>query len=117
DVAANTLPDSREEESGSPLRLVGYENHARVTVDKTWTALGTVIHGTGDGDGTDGIWHGNVIATRMHGPVLAKNPALADAILTLTLGDTYSPQNPQSERVDAIAERARTTITRACGLA
>lgn len=118
DVAADVLPrgEAREAANGR-IRLVGYENHARVIVDKTWAALGSVVHGTGDGDGTDGVWQGNVIATRMHGPVLAKNPALADAILTLALSEAYSSRNPEAQRVDAIAERARTTIATACGLA
>lgn len=64
------------------LRLVGYENHAR-----DWTpgvgvqSLGTAVHGRGNGNGSEGASVGAFIGTHLHGPVLAKNPELADRLL------------------------------------
>lgn len=53
-------------------------------------ALGRVLHGTGDGAGHEGYAEGGLLGTHLHGPVLAKNPSLADAILRRALGDAYS---------------------------
>lgn len=59
-------------------RLLGYENHGRgFTLDTGVTPLGRVAAGTGNGDGTDGISLGSLTGTHLHGPVLARNPAMA----------------------------------------
>ena len=42
-------------------------------------------------DGTEGAIAGTVIGTYPHGPVLARNPALADHILELALGHQLEP--------------------------
>lgn len=49
--------------------------------------MGKVIAGKGNNgeDGYDGVVQGSIIATYMHGPVLARNPELADALLCLAL--------------------------------
>jgi lipid II isoglutaminyl synthase (glutamine-hydrolysing) len=70
--------------------LSGYENHAGVTsIGAGAKALGRVRHGVGNGDGSgaDGIWAGRVVGTYLHGPVLARNAALADLLLRWTVGD------------------------------
>jgi CobQ-like glutamine amidotransferase family enzyme len=67
--------------------LTGFENHAGRTVrDESVAPLGTVDVGVGNGDGTDGVDAGRVLATYLHGPVLARNPAFADRLLALALG-------------------------------
>ncbi|MCU1569573.1 MAG: hypothetical protein JWR33_314 [Naasia sp.] len=89
--------------------LVGYENHARGFPLDGATALGTVLHGTGNGDGTDGIRSGSVFGTHLHGPVLARNPAFATAVMAAAFGegeDIYAPGRADSTadllRADAI---------------
>jgi len=70
--------------------LTGYENHAGVTtVGPGTSAAGRVRHGVGNGDGsgTDGVWAGRVFGTYLHGPVLARNPALADLLLGWVVGE------------------------------
>jgi lipid II isoglutaminyl synthase (glutamine-hydrolysing) len=70
--------------------LTGYENHAGVTtVGPGSSALGRVRHGVGNGDGsgTDGVRSGRVLGTYLHGPVLARNPDLADHVLASVVGD------------------------------
>ena len=42
-------------------------------------------------DGTEGAVAGTVIGTYPHGPVLARNPALADHVLALALGHDLPP--------------------------
>ena len=73
--------------------VVGYENHSGVTVlDDTTQAFGTVIRGDGNNgqDGTEGCRVANVLGTYSHGPVLVKNPQLADGLLLLALQRKYS---------------------------
>ena len=41
--------------------------------------------GNGTGDGTEGAYNDTVFGTYMHGPVLARNPLIADLLLKLAL--------------------------------
>lgn len=63
--------------------LVGFENHARDYVGAEGSPLGRTRAGIGNGrdHGQEGVVMGNVIGTHLHGPVLAKNPTFADALL------------------------------------
>ncbi len=93
--------------------LVGYENHARgFRLDPGVQALGEVVRGVGDGHGVDGVRHGAVVATRLHGPVLAKNPVLADELLALALGRPVTPSGAEAEAADAAAARIRAALLR-----
>jgi lipid II isoglutaminyl synthase (glutamine-hydrolysing) len=82
--------------------LTGYENHGGVTtLGPDAQPLGRVVvgHGNDGGDGTEGIVNGRVVGTYLHGPVLARNPALADYLLTSVLG----PLDPLDDsEVDAL---------------
>ena len=48
--------------------------------------LAQVLTGVGNGDGTEGAWAGRVLGTYLHGPVLVRNPGLADLLLTWAAG-------------------------------
>ena len=70
--------------------VIGYENHAgRTYLDSDAQAFGQVISKTGSGNNdtkkTDGYLSGNLVGTYLHGPLLAKNPELADALLQRAL--------------------------------
>ena len=70
--------------------LTGYENHASSTLlGPSARPVGRVVHGLGNGGGTkvDGCRSGRVFGTYLHGPVLARNPALADLILGQVAGN------------------------------
>lgn len=76
--------------------ITGFENHRGSTTLGTTCPLGRVVSGTGNGGphrsgAVEGARSGNVIATYLHGPVLARNPALADHILERATGCTFSP--------------------------
>jgi CobQ-like glutamine amidotransferase family enzyme len=49
------------------------------------------VYGTGNGDGVDGAYNGHVVGTYMHGPVLARNPAFADLLLSWAVGEPLAP--------------------------
>src|SRR5215212_11786993 len=70
---------------GGPARLAGFENHAgRTYLGAGTEPLGRVLRGRGNNgsDRTEGVRggrHGTVIGTYMHGPLLPKNAAHAEA--------------------------------------
>ncbi|MFF4596022.1 type 1 glutamine amidotransferase [Amycolatopsis sp. CA-161197] len=67
--------------------LTGFENHlGRTRIGPGSRTLGSVRAGTGNGDGTEGALTGRVLGTYLHGPALARNPALADLLLGWSLG-------------------------------
>ncbi|MGC2677905.1 MAG: glutamine amidotransferase, partial [Mycobacterium sp.] len=61
--------------------------------------LGAVTKGAGNraGDGIDGAIQGSVVATYMHGPCLARNPELADLLLSRVMGELAPLQLPEVE--------------------
>lgn len=76
--------------AGLTERLTGFENHRGGTVlGPSAAPLGAVVKGAGNrtGDGFDGVVQGSVIATYMHGPCLARNPQLADLLLSTLVGE------------------------------
>jgi CobQ-like glutamine amidotransferase family enzyme len=92
-------------------QLVGYENHTRgLRLGAGLQPLGRVLRGVGDGAGTDGVRTGSLIGTRLHGPVLAKNPALADAVLAIAFGRPVVPSGPEATAADAGAARIRAAL-------
>jgi hypothetical protein len=70
--------------------LTGFENHAGQTrfLDEL-QPLGVVTNGIGNGLDTniDGLVTEQIVGTYMHGPALARNPELADWILSRVIGD------------------------------
>ncbi len=68
--------------------LTGFENHGgRTRLGAGAEPLATVLRGSGNNgeDRTEGVRRGNLVATYLHGPVLARNPALADAIARVVI--------------------------------
>jgi hypothetical protein len=71
--------------------LSGFENHAgATTLGGDVRPLGRVLAGVGNGGPrgsvAEGAVSGRMVATYLHGPVLARNPALADYLLAQVLG-------------------------------
>ena len=86
------------------LRLTGFENHGgRTTLGPGVRPLGRVVAGGGNGDGSgvDGALGDRLVATYLHGPVLPRNPALADLVLTWILGDLAPLDSVWEERLRA----------------
>ena len=78
----------------APQPIVGYENHGgRTHLGARVEPLGRVLFGNGnDGkSGQEGCLYRNVVGTYVHGPLLPKNPGVADWLLSRALerrGDT-----------------------------
>lgn len=67
--------------------LTGFENHAsRTRLGPDASSLAPVEIGEGNGDGTEGVVCGRIVGTYLHGPALARNPALADLLLGWVVG-------------------------------
>lgn len=89
--------------------IVGYENHSGLTLlHKNATPLGRVIRGAGnDSDGKyEGVHYNNVIATYLHGPLLPKNPQIADFLIDTAL-KRRGITDRQKPLDDTYAEQAR----------
>jgi CobQ-like glutamine amidotransferase family enzyme len=81
--------------------LTGFENHGGITeLGKGAVALGRVRVGFGNGTGgVEGVVSGHVVGTYLHGPALARNPALADLLLSWVLGALEPLDEPIVERL------------------
>lgn len=80
-----------ELEEGKPTKVIGFENHGGQTYQST-SPFGKVLYGNGNQFGADreGFFLGNVIATYLHGPLLSKNPDVADYIIKYCLDRKYN---------------------------
>ena len=104
---------------GASRQLAGFENHAgRTMLDRDAQPLGRVVHGFGnDGaSGFEGSRLGRAVGTYLHGPLLPRNPWLADWLLAQALahargGDPPTldplPDELEAEAFRVAAGRAR----------
>ncbi len=80
-----------EESSGGSM-VIGFENHGgRTYLGPGVFPLGRVLtgHGNNGADKTEGVRDRNLFGTYSHGPVLPKNPAFCDEILSCALRQKY----------------------------
>ena len=108
-----------ELEPGESRQIAGFENHAgRTLLDAGAEPLGRVVYGFGnDGaSGFEGSRLGSAIGTYLHGPLLPRNPWLADWLLGRALahagaGDAPAlaplPDTLEEQAFQVSAERAR----------
>lgn len=86
-LIGNILLESTLEEK--TVSVVGFENHGGRTFfdDSTLKPFGTVQRGYGNNgqDCTEGLLYQNLIGTYLHGPLLPKNPAVADFFIRAML--------------------------------
>jgi hypothetical protein len=96
-------------------RLVGYENHAgRTGLGAGARALGRVIkgHGNNGRDRSEGAVADRTVGTYLHGPLLPKNPWLADLLAGWALEHRYGRTfdlEPLDDRFEQAAHRAAVT--------
>lgn len=89
--------------------LVGFENHSgRTYLNDTNQALAKVTKGAGNNgeDSTEGCVSRNAFGTYLHGPILPKNPTLADEIIRRALERKYGKSVQLAQIDDSFAYRA-----------
>jgi len=82
----------RWDEPGEPVKIVGFENHsAKTYLGSGVRPFGKVLTGFGNNgtDHTEGVRCQNVFGSYSHGPLLPKNPILADWLIRLALERKY----------------------------
>lgn len=111
-VTANRLAQELEAMTGSPPYLIGFENHGGRTKLGQVEPLGHVVQGLGNNgeDGTEGAFYQNAIATYSHGPVLPKNPFLADWLIQTALTQKYQKPISLKPLDDTLATQARNAM-------
>jgi hypothetical protein len=94
--------------------LTGFENHggrSALVEGSATVPLGHIRSGVGNGagDGSEGAVRGRVVGTYLHGPVLARNPVLADLLLSWAVGgpelaplDDTESESLRAERLAAV---------------
>jgi lipid II isoglutaminyl synthase (glutamine-hydrolysing) len=102
-------------DSGGLPQLTGFENHSgRTYLGSGAQPLGRVLAGAGNNgeDGTEGARYREVYATYLHGPVLPKNPWLADHLLSRALAHRYTDFGPLAPLTDHAEARAHAAALR-----
>ncbi len=103
---------------GEHNTVVGFENHAgRTRLGPAAQPLGRVVSGNGNNgeDHGEGAIQGRIVGTYLHGPLLPKNPWLADRLLTWALEHaTGSPPQlgPLDDSLETRAHAAALTRAR-----
>jgi lipid II isoglutaminyl synthase (glutamine-hydrolysing) len=102
--------------------IAGFENHAgRTTLDEDVEPLGRVVYGFGnDGaSGYEGCRVGRALGTYLHGPLLPRNPWLADWLLAQALahaaGGEPAALEPLPDVLEVSAHRVASERARARG--
>jgi CobQ-like glutamine amidotransferase family enzyme len=111
-----------ELDPGLRRTVVGFENHAgQTTLDPGAEPLGRVVYGFGnDGSsGYEGCRVGRALGTYLHGPLLPRNPWLADWLLSQALAHATGGDPPElaplPDTLEAAAHRAASERARARG--
>lgn len=95
-------------------QVVGYENHSGLTyLEADMKAFGKVISGAGNNgkDMTEGVIYNNCIATYLHGPILPKNPAIADFMIAKAIENKTGKPDKLKELNDEIEKKAHSVAS------
>jgi lipid II isoglutaminyl synthase (glutamine-hydrolysing) len=104
-----------ELEPGEPRTLAGFENHAgRTRLDDDAVPLGRVLAGFGnDGEsGDEGCRVGRALGTYLHGPLLPRNPWLADWLLEQALSRRTGERTRLDPLPDELEQQAHEVASR-----
>jgi lipid II isoglutaminyl synthase (glutamine-hydrolysing) len=99
--------------------IVGFENHGgRTFLGEKAESLGTMIKGFGNNaqDGTEGAFYQNAIATYSHGPLIPKNPFIADWMIKTAIKNKYQEDIDLTPLDDSLANQARANMLQRLGV-
>lgn len=94
-------------------KIVGFENHGgRTYLGEKIKPFGKIIKGFGNNgeDGTEGAVYKNSFGTYSHGPILPKNPSLADYLIQTALEKKYKKKIKLADLDDALETKAHDAI-------
>ena len=95
--------------------VVGFENHGgRTYLGKNLKPFGQVIKGYGNNsiDSTEGAIYKNSIGTYLHGPILPKNPQIADWLIEKALERKYKKKIKLEKLDDSLSQKAKEDVLR-----
>ncbi|MBE9128939.1 type 1 glutamine amidotransferase [Coleofasciculus sp. LEGE 07081] len=112
ELTASPLAEELEVMLGSKPVVIGFENHGGRTYLGKVAPLGRVVKGYGNNgeDGMEGAFYRNAIATYSHGPLLPKNPFIADWLIQTALRQKYQTPVSLAPLDDTLAKQARTAM-------
>lgn len=112
ELTASPLAQELEATLGTKPIVIGFENHGGRTFLGNVEPLGRVVKGYGNNgeDGTEGAVYRNAIATYSHGPLLPKNPFVADWLIQTALTQKYQTPVPLKPLDDTLAIQARNSM-------
>ncbi|MDJ0533066.1 MAG: type 1 glutamine amidotransferase [Xenococcaceae cyanobacterium MO_207.B15] len=118
EITAEPLATELKALWGDTPIAIGFENHGGRTYLDTVQPLGKVIQGYGNNgeDGTEGAFFHNAIATYSHGPLLPKNPFIADWLIKTALQNKYQTSIQLSKLENSLAYAARKAMLQNLGL-
>ena len=118
EITANPIALELEAMLGEKPIAIGFENHGGRTYLNDVQPLGKVIKGYGNNgeDHTAGAFYQNAIATYSHGPLLPKNPFIADWLIKKALQRKYDREINLTPIDDSLAIAARKTMLRRLGV-
>ncbi|HRN96199.1 MAG TPA: type 1 glutamine amidotransferase [Candidatus Levybacteria bacterium] len=99
--------------------IVGFENHGgRTTLGLNAKPFATVIVGNGNNgeDKTEGVVYKNAIGCYFHGPLLPKNPHIADFLISKALEVKYEKSIELSPLDDSLEIQAHNSIVKKLGV-
>lgn len=100
--------------------IVGFENHGGLTyLGKKVKPFAQVTYGNGNNgkDGTEGVVYKNAVGCYFHGPLLPKNPQVADYLIEKALEVKYGKKIKLEKLDDSLAQNARETILKRFNIA
>lgn len=119
EITASPIAEELHSILGEPPIAIGFENHGGRTYLNDVQPLGKVISGLGNNgeDGWEGAFCGNAIATYAHGPLLPKNPFIADWLIKKALQRKYQTEVNLIKLPDALAYEARKAMLQRLNIA
>lgn len=119
-VVAKINPEGMKNFQSSSLNsLVGFENHGgRTYLDKGAKTLATILKGNGNNgeDGSEGVVYKNALGTYLHGPLLPKNPEIADWLISTALEIKYGKKVDLKPLDDNLEKQAKSAIANRLGI-
>ncbi len=112
ELSAPRLVSDLQTAGGDARFVIGFENHGGRTFLGNVEPLGRVVRGYGNNgqDGTEGAFYRHALATYAHGPLLPKNPGLADWLIRVALFEKYGTDVALAPLDDSLSDQARRVL-------